>query len=157
MRVFRGFMLYPVRPVYFIHTPKQVLMIYEGDAQVRRVHLDVPHSETVKSSWYGESVGQYEGDTLVVDTIGLSDRTFLDNFRTPHSDKLHVVERWKLVDQGKMLEVNITIDDSEAFNQPFSVVQRYRRTPGTLLEEICAENNSIFFGERVPVADKPDF
>ena len=80
-----------------------------------------------------------------------------DRFRTPHSDKLHVVERWKLADQGKVLEVNMTIDDSEAFNQPFSMVQRYRRTPGRLLEEVCAENNSIFFGERVPVADKPDF
>jgi len=152
-----GFMVYPVRPVYFIHTPKQVLMIYEGDAQVRRVYLDVPHSEVVKSSWYGESVGHYEGDTLVVDTIGLNGKTYLDNFRTPHSDKLHVLERWRLADEGKTLEVNITIDDTEAFNQPFSMIQRYRREPGRLAEEVCAENNFVFFGERVPTANKPDF
>jgi len=152
-----GFMVYPVRPVYFIHTPKQVLMLYEGDAQVRRVYLDVPHSANTKPSWYGESVGHYEGDTLVVDTIGLNDKTYLDNFRTPHSDKEHVVERWRLVDGGKTLEVNITVDDPEAFNQPFSMIQRYRRETGRLLEEVCAENNGPFFGERVPTANKPDF
>src|SRR5262249_2599772 len=119
--------------------------------------MNVPHSKAVKSSWYGESVGHYEGDTLVVDTIGLNDKTFLDNFRTPHSDKLHVVERWRIVNEGKNLEVNIKIDDADAFNQPFSTTQRYRREPGRLLEEVCAENNGYFFGERVPMANKPDF
>jgi hypothetical protein len=55
-----------------------------------------------KPSWYGESVGHYEGDTLVVDTIALNDKTFVDNYRTPHTDKLHVMERWKLTDGGKV-------------------------------------------------------
>jgi hypothetical protein len=80
-----GFMVYPVRPVYFIHTPKEVLMIYEGDAQVRRIYLDVPHSKNVKSSWYGESVGHYEGNTLVVDTIGLNDKNLPRQF--PHASQ----------------------------------------------------------------------
>jgi hypothetical protein len=59
-----------------------------GDQQVRRVWMNVPHTANPKPSWYGESVGHYEGDSLVVDTIGLNDRTFLDNFRTPHTEKL---------------------------------------------------------------------
>jgi len=100
-----AFVTYPVRPVYFVQTPRLVLMIYSGDAQVRRIYLDVPHSENPKPSWYGESVGHYEGDTLVIDTVAQNDKTFLDYYRTPHSTKLHVVERWKLIEDGQKLEV----------------------------------------------------
>src|SRR5215471_20030835 len=81
----------PFRPMFIIQSAKEVVMILQLDHQVRRVYLDVPHSKSVKPSWYGESVGRYEGDTLVVDTIGLNAKTFVDNYRTPHSDKLHVV------------------------------------------------------------------
>jgi hypothetical protein len=82
-------------------------MIFAGDSQVRRVYIDMRHSANPKPSWYGEWVGHYEGDTLVVDTIGPNDKTFVDNYRTPHSEKLHVTERWKLIDDGNMLEVSI--------------------------------------------------
>jgi hypothetical protein len=61
-------------------------MIWQMDQQMRHVYLNVPHSANPKPSWYGESVGHYEGDTLVVDTIGQNTRTFIDNFRTPHSE-----------------------------------------------------------------------
>ena len=92
-----NFMIYPVaEPLYFLQRPKQVTMIFAGNAEVRRVYLDVPHSANPKPSWYGESVGHYEGDTLVIDTIGLSSKTYVDNYRTPHTEKLHVVESWKL-------------------------------------------------------------
>jgi hypothetical protein len=81
-----------LRPVYFLQTPNQVTIINEGDAQVRRVYLNVPHSPSVKASWYGESVGHYEnGDTLVIDTVGLNDKTYIDNYLTPHTEQLHVV------------------------------------------------------------------
>ena len=66
-------------------TPKEVLIIWRGDSQFRHVYLNVLHSQNPKPSWYGESVGHYEGDTLVVDTIGLSTKTFVDNYRTPHT------------------------------------------------------------------------
>jgi hypothetical protein len=150
-----GFHLYGFQPLYFIQTPKEVIMIYANDQQVRHVYLDVPHSADPKPSWYGESVGHYEGDTLVVDTIGLNDKTFVDNFRTPHSEKLHVAERFKLVDGGKVLQVNITFDDPDAFNAPWSVMQRYNRVQIPMDEEICAENNEQFFP--IPIANKPDF
>src|SRR5450631_1434204 len=122
-----AFMMAVVEPIHFMQTPKQVTMIFSGDAQVRQVYLDVPHSADPKPSWYGESVGHYEGDTLVVDTIGLNDKTFVDNFRTPHTEKLHVVERLKLVDGGMALEANITVEDPDAFNAPWSAIQRYAR------------------------------
>jgi hypothetical protein len=150
-----GFHLYGFQPLYFVQTPKQVVMIYSNDQQVRRVYLDVPHSTNPKSSWYGESVGHYEGGTLVVDTIGLNEKTFVDNFRTPHTDKLHVVERFRLVDDGKAMQVDITFEDPDAFNAPWSVRQRYDRVQRPMPEEVCAENNQQFF--QIPVANRPDF
>jgi hypothetical protein len=88
--------------------------------------MDVPHSENPKPSWYGESVGHYEGDTLVVDTIGQNEKSFVAVYRTP-TEKLHVVERWRIVDDGKMMEATFTVDDPDAFYQPWSGMRRYRR------------------------------
>jgi len=146
-----------VQPLFFVQTPKEVWMIYSGDAQVRRVYLGGAHSANPKPSYYGESVGHYEGDALVIDTIGFNDKTFIDNYRTPHTQKLHVVERWRLIEGGLMLEVNVRIDDPDAFNKPWSAVQRYRRVQQEMLEEACAENNAHLFDYHIPVADKRDF
>jgi hypothetical protein len=146
------------QPYYFIQTPKQVWMIYSGDQQVRRVYLDVPHSENPKLSWYGESVGRYEGgDTLVVDTIGLNDKTVVDPYRTPHTTKLRVVERYKLIENGAQMEVNFTVDDPDAFYEPWSAVRRFRRVALPYYEEVCAEGNRMLFDYNIPKADKPDF
>jgi hypothetical protein len=150
------------QPVHIIQTPKMVVYINELYAQTRHIYLNVPHSEHVKPSWYGESVGHYEGDELVVDTIGLNTRTFVDNYRTPHSEQLHVVERFKMVDEGKTLQVSVTVDDPGAFNMPWSAMQRWRRLSNTpLIEDLCEPNNDFFFGywtgAALPRADKPDF
>jgi hypothetical protein len=158
-----GFLVYTlVEPFYFLQTPKQVTIINNGNVESRRVYLNVPHSKDVKPSWYGESVGHYEnGDTLVVDTIGLSTKTFVDNYRTPHTEQLHVVERFKLSGDGKTIEVLITIEDAGAFTTPWSAVYRFRRIDGRQLhEEVCAENNLNYFNFDVapmPTANLPDF
>jgi hypothetical protein len=144
-------------PFYFLQTPKEVLILFEGDQQVRRVYLDVPHSKNPKPSWYGESVGHYEGDTLVIDTIGLNAKTVVDSYRTPHTEKMHVSERWKMVDEGKNIEVAMTIEDPDTYNQPWQAVRRFRREQGTLTEEVCAENNQHLFDYGIPEAKKPDF
>lgn len=156
-----AFLLYPAQPIYFVQTPEQVLIISQMDQQVRRVYLNKFHSENVKPSWYGESVGHYEGDTLVVDTIGMNDQTWVDNYRTPHSDRLHTIERFRLVNDGQTLEVNLHIDDPGAFTMPWSAVQRYDRVDqGPLMEYICPENNAhddVGQIDPMPVAEKPDF
>jgi len=159
-----GFLVFGcgARTVYFLQTPKAVTMINDGDQQVRHIYLNVKHSAHVAPSWYGESIGHYEdGDTLVVDTIGLNDKTFIDNYRTPHTDRLHVVERWKLADGGKALDVSIRVDDPGAFKTPWSARQVYHRIDqGPLTEMVCAENNANYFGQDVvpiPVAGRPDF
>jgi hypothetical protein len=152
-----AFMMAAVEPIHFMQTPKQVTMIFSGDAQVRRVYLDVPHSANVKPSWYGESVGHYEGDTLVVDTIGLNDKTFIDNYRTPHTAKLHVVERYKLIEDGKTLQVTFRVEDPDTFYQPWSAIGKLRRVRMPMHEEACAENNQNLFDYHIPVANKSDF
>ena len=108
--------------------PNKVLLIYQGNQEVRHVYLNVPHSANPKPSWYGKSVGHYDGDTLVVDTIGLSTKAVIDNYHTPHTEQLHVIERYRVVNDGKTLEVNLEIDDPGTFNAPWKAVQRYNRT-----------------------------
>ena len=152
-----AFMMAAVEPIHFMQTPKQVTMIFSGDAQIRRIYLDVPHSANLKPSWYGESVGHYEGDTLVVDTIGLNDKTFIDNYRTPHTAKLHVVERYKLIDDGKTLQVTFRVEDPDTFYQPWSAIGKLRRVQMPMHEEACAENNQNLFDYHIPVANKSDF
>jgi hypothetical protein len=155
-----GFSLFVVEPVFFVQSPTEILIVYSGDQQVRRVWMNVPHSAIPKPSWYGESVGHYEGDTLVVDTIGLNARTFLDNYRTPHTEKLHVVERYRLMNRGRVLENLISVEDPDTFNQPWSAIQRYRKVQqGPLDEQVCAENtrDTGVFGNNIPQADKADF
>ena len=152
-----GFDLFGFQPVFFFQTPEKVVMIYSGDQQVRHVYLNVPHSKTVKPSWYGESVGRYEGDTLVVDTIGLNTKTVVDNFRTPHTEKLHVVERWKLIEDGKTLEVTFTVDDPDTYEKPWSAKQRFRRAEGPMTEQVCAEGNFLLFDYGLHTDDHPDF
>jgi hypothetical protein len=144
-------------PHFVVQTPKQVIFLEEQGQQVRHIYLDVPHSANVKPSWYGESVGHYEGDTLVADTIGVSTKTVVDSYRTPHTEKLHIVERWRLIDGGNGLEVNITVDDPDTFVQPWQTYQRYQRSNQPLGEFICQENNSNLFDYHMPTAEHPDF
>jgi hypothetical protein len=152
-----AFMLFIVEPVYFVQSSKKVAIIYSGDAQVRHVYLDQPHSANVKPSWYGESVGHYQGDTLVIGTIGFNDKSYVDNYRTPHTGKLHLVERWRLIDDGKRLEVKFTVEDPDTFIEPWAGIQRYRRVQEMMTEQVCSENNAAFFDYHVPIAAKPDF
>jgi hypothetical protein len=156
-----GFLLYVVNPVFFLQRPNEVVLIATSDHMVRHIYLNVPHSKNPKPSWFGESVGHYEGNTLVVDTIGITTKAFIDNYRTPHSDKLHVVERFHMIEAGKVIEVNLTVEDPGAFTAPWSASQRFVRSEKEPLREtICAENNANYFGyemDPTPQADKPEF
>ena len=149
------------RPMFFIQTPKEVLMVEEHDQQVRHFYLNVPHSANLKPSWYGESVAHYEGDTLVVDTVGMNDKTFVDNYRTPHTTALHVVERFHLVDGGKTLQVDIRVEDPGTFNMPWFAKQRWSRRPERPWTElVCSEQPVDYFNldlVPVPSAAQPDF
>jgi len=139
-----GVLLFPGEPMEIVQTPKEVLLLWKRDAQIRRVYMNIPHSKNPGYSWYGESVGHYEnGDTLVVDTIGLDDKGPLDNFRTPHTKQLHVVERFKLKKDGKGFDVLVHVEDPGAFTTGWNAMVSFERgnTQRTdhWEEDICAE------------------
>jgi len=135
------------QPVHIIQAKNQVVMVNELYASTRRIYLNVEHSKNPKPSWYGESVGHYEGDTLVVDTIGFNDQTFVDNYRTPHTTQLHVMELFRMIDGGKTLEVKIAVDDPGAYNMAWTARSTWRRVnAGRLIEDLCEPNNDFFFG-----------
>jgi hypothetical protein len=139
-----------------------IYMIWQRDHMVRRVFLTDKHSEQPKPSWFGESIGRYEnGDTLVVDTVGLSTKdSYIDNFHTPHTENLHVVERFTLEPDGEHLTAIVTVEDPDAFNAPLSMMQRWFKAKERMIETVCAENNFDYFSQGlfpVPMADKPDF
>ena len=162
-----GQLLFPAEPIFFIQTPKEVWIIWQRQQEVRRIYLDRPHTRNPKPSWFGESVGHYENGELVVDTVGFLDKKeydFVDNWRTPHTKDMHVVERFKLIDDGKGLEASVAVEDPGTFNQPWYGTVRWQKVDrGTMLETICAENNSAFetfFGLQeypMPEAKKADF
>jgi hypothetical protein len=155
------YLLNPAQPTFIMQEPKKITMVWQMDQQVRHIYLDVPHSANPKPSWYGESVGHWEGDTLVVDTIGQNTKTFIDNYRTPHTDKLHVVERIRLIEGGAKLQADITIEDPGALKQPLHVTHQWRKVQGPITESRCAEGEMVNpFGQRaepIPVATKADF
>jgi hypothetical protein len=176
-----AFLLSPMtQPMYFVQGRKEVVMILASFNDVRHIHLTDKHSDNVKTSWYGESIGRYQGDTLVVDTIGIDDRTLVDGFGTPHTRQLHVIERFHLIEDGKVLEANVHIEDPGAFTMPWDATQRFRQyeaavrkvpierlaqlasaPEGPLREMICAENPHSFFASQpalpIPQAVAPDF
>ncbi len=158
-----GQLIYPFEPLYFIQMPNEVWMIWQRDHMVRRVFLTGKHSPRIKPSWFGESIGHYEnGDTLVVDTIGLSANklSYIDNFRTPHSEKLHVVERFTIAADGNNLSAIATVEDPDAYNAPITMMRQWFKVNEPILETVCAENNGDRFHQNlypIPEADKPDF
>jgi len=163
-------------------------MIYEQDHEVRHVRLNASHPARVKPSWHGDSVGHYEGDTLVIDTIGQKTGAFamIDLYGTPYTEKLHVVERYRLIDydeakeglerdakenqhaggnidrdyRGKHLQVRYTVEDEGAFTMPWSATVTYGRGSDQWPEIVCAENTHEYYNNKeseVPSAAKPDF
>jgi hypothetical protein len=139
---------------------KEITFFYSRDSQIRHVYMDVAHSKNPAKTWYGESIGHYDGDALVVDTVGLNDKTETDRFGTPHSDQIHVVERYRVSNDRKTLEVSFTVDDPKYFTTEWSGKADYRAERRPFTETICAENTTAGgIGDRpaIPVAAKPDF
>jgi hypothetical protein len=144
-------------PYLIVQGTDKIVMVDEAGPVVRHIYLNVPHSPNPKPSWMGESVGWYEGDTLVVDTIGINTKTPVDRFGTPHTEKLHVVERWRRIEQGLTLRLDVTVEDPDTFFQPWKTYQEYRRTDHPLQPEICPENNANLFDYGTPEDLTPDF
>jgi hypothetical protein len=128
-------------PFKILQMPSMIAILYEGDTTFRQIFMDrrqLPKDPA--PSWMGYSIGRWESDTLVVDTVGLTERSWLDRFGHPHSDALHVVERFRRRDFGHM-DIQITIDDSKAYTKPIQYTQIQMLLPDTdLLEYFCSDN-----------------
>src|SRR5713101_3458392 len=153
-----------------LQQPHQITILYDQDHEFRHVRMNQPHPAQVTPSWYGDSVGHYEGDTLVIDTVGVkTDRphAMVDMFGTPFSAALHVVERYRLLDyeaakeaqerggkeniripifapdpnyKGKGLQLQFTVEDKGVFTTPWSATVTYLRAWGEWPEIVCSEN-----------------
>ena len=144
-----GIISFGVAPMYFMQTPDEVIILYERGQIARHVYLNGEHSAEIVPSWHGESVGWYEGDALVVDTIGLNDKTVVDVFNVPHSESLHVVETYRVV-EGQ-LQVLITVDDPIAFTESWSASKSFEADPEALQEILCQEGADNFTEDQVPM------
>lgn len=136
-------------PVEFLQQKDRITIIYQRDHQIREIFLGRTHPAKLPLSWYGDSVGHYEGDdTLVVDTVGQAAKpmSVVDPFGTPHTDKIHVVERYRLIHdkRSKGIEVVFTLDDPDAFTTPWKGMIIYRPNRGPFDEVVCAENDRGF-------------
>jgi hypothetical protein len=128
-------------PFKIVQTPGLVVILYEGWTIYRQIFTDGRRlPKDPNPAWMGYSAGSWDGDTLVVDTAGFNDKSWLDLMGHPHTEALHVVERFRRSDLGRM-ETQITIDDPVAYTKPWTVTESSRLLPDTeLLEFFCNEN-----------------
>ena len=143
-----GVLRYSPYPFRFIQNythkkPTHIYILAELMRTYRQVFMDGrKHPPELDSTWYGHSIGWYDKDTLVIDSVGFNDRPWFDRRGTPHTEKLHTVERWTRVDRGHLTQ-EVTIEDPGAFSRPFTVTfQATLAQPGDeLIEYVCQENN----------------
>lgn len=129
-------------PYRFVQTPGFVAVLYEAFTQWRVIFTDGrSHPADMNPSWFGYSVGRWDGDTLVVDTRGFNGKVWLDQAGHPSTDALHVIERFRRVNFGQ-LEIQVTIDDPKAYTKPWTVTENVQLRPDAeLIEFICNENS----------------
>ena len=131
-------------PMQLVQTPGELIMLFEYDGLRRQIFTDGrPHDTAIGPTWMGDSIGHWEGDALVVDTIGLNDKTWLDRMGHPHSDALHLVERFKRVDHYT-LEIHMMFEDPKAYTKPWGAELIYQLKPQwKLMEQFCEDNDTF--------------
>jgi hypothetical protein len=137
-------------PFEIIQSPKRVLLIFERDHEIRQIWTDGrEHPKDFGHNWMGHSIGHWEGDTLVADTIGLNDLTWFDKAGHVHSDQLHLIERLQRVAPDK-LRLDITFDDPKTFTKQWTAFRYFYLKPNWDIEEeiLCDDK---FIGKPIPL------
>lgn len=130
-------------PMEIVQTPKEVVILHEAFRAFRRIPIDanLKHPDDLTPTWMGDSVGRWEGDTFVVDTIGFNDKTWIAGGGSIHSENMHVVERFTLNDDDSM-SYEVMVEDKDALQKPYYTGSIYRRPIDVRVEEYeCIENN----------------
>ena len=129
-------------PLQIIQTAGETVIVHEVAHNVRHIYMDQPHPQNPTATFMGDSVGHWEGDTLVIDTTALNDRTWIDEIGVIHGKQLHVIERIRKIEDGHALENLIRVEDPEYFTEPWYARITYAWRPDLRLAEyICEENN----------------
>jgi len=139
-----------IHPMRFkiVQTPDTIYQLWEYNESWRQIALNRPHSEVPDISWFGESVGKWEGDTLVVDSVGFKDSTWLDPIGHPHSEDLHMIERIKRVDPNTLV-FDFTFDDPKAYTKPWNGKLTFKlKTDGLMTENIYTISDELSFRQR---------
>ena len=131
-----------------VQTPGVVYILYEFMGYWRPIALGRDHPKDPDATWMGDSIGKYEGDTFVVDTIGFNDKTWIDQVGHPHSDQLHLIESFRLVDKDA-LEVSLTFDDPKAYTKPFTATRVFKRSASPMEETVCSLTEMQNFDDEV--------
>jgi hypothetical protein len=131
-------------PIKLIQTPGVIVVLYEAFNHYRQIFTDGrPFPEDRQPTWLGYSVGKWDGDTLVVETTGFNDETWLDDGGHPHTEALHVTERMRRKDFGH-LEIRVTVDDPKAYTKPWGATIPYDLLPDTeLIESVCSNEKDL--------------
>jgi hypothetical protein len=131
-----------------VQTPAQVYLLFEYLHVWRVVTMNQPHPKDLDSSWLGDSVGRYEGDALVIDTIDYNDKTWLDMVGHPHSDQLHTIERLRRLNHDT-LELELTIEDPKAYTQPFTSKKTFKLSSFPMGETMCSLSEDQSFQRNI--------
>jgi hypothetical protein len=136
-------------PWQIVQTPKETLLLYEYDHTVRHVFTDGrKHPEDITPTYMGDSIGRWEGDTFVVDTVGFNEKTWLDRAGRSHSDQLQVIERFRRVNLND-LELDVTMQDPKALAEPWNAHMQFQLHPEwTLQEQVCTDNGDFLSFEK---------
>ncbi len=131
-------MVIPGAPTKIVQMPGLTLVLYEEFARFRQIFTDGrPFPADLNPAWLGSSIGHWDGDTFVVETAGLNDKTWLDDYGHPHSDALRTTERFHRVDVGHM-DVEITFNDPKYYAKPWTTHMQFELMPDTdLIEDVC--------------------
>lgn len=128
-------------PMQFVQTTDTFVILFEYQRTFRIVYLDGrPHPKDFEPEWFGHSIGKWEGNTLVVDTIGIDERTWVDTAGHQHSDKFHLIERFKKVDKNT-ISWTVTYEDPIYFSEPFTITLPLSRKDTVIMSYSCEENN----------------
>jgi hypothetical protein len=135
-------------PIHIVQNPTHLIFLFEQNNWFHIVPFAAGHRKELEPTWFGDSIARWDGDTLVIDTIGFNGFTRLDTLGNPHSEKLHLVQRFTRTDAGH-IRFEVTVDDPVYYTKPWTNERTFTLSNGSLIEYSCEENNKSLWEGRI--------